>query len=767
MKLKYKLPLILFIAFVAVISLTFAVSLINSAKASRDSQYETGKSMAIAKAEEVRGFLEKKITELRALEHNIRAIISLNDEDKEEILGKLIYAMSDQPAVSDVYVDFERGAYFSANKTEDDKFYNIEAFLSEKGKVEMFFEPSDDIADDDDWYHGPKETKKLYMTEPYDWTYPNETTKRKVFTLSAPIMVNGKFIGVAGIDIQLDLLQKYLFDKMIDDNKGAYASLISNKGLLAAHPKEEQILSEIGEDMEADERQAFRDAIKNGQYHHVTKNSLNTGNSSLISCVPILPEGLELPWSLAYAVSLDVVQAEFKKTRNNMIVLGISCAIAWGVFLLLFMSAIFGNITRTITTLGKMTEGGGDLTIRFEVRGKDEFGQIAHGLNRLMERLQAIFKNLRMNSDTLAGSAEELSSISRHLASGAEAASTKTMSVSSAIEQMSVNIKSIAGTAEESATNVIDVTNSVEQVANNINAIANSAEEASVNASEVAGAAEQMSANMNTIATAIEEMSASINQISVNAGDARKVANDATIKSREAIGAMGKLGTAAKDIGQVTDVIKKIADKTNLLALNATIEAASAGSAGKGFAVVAGEIKELANQSAKSADDIALRIKSIQAGTGEAVKVINAVSDIIAKIYQSVETISSHVGQQTKASNEIANNVAQANIGTKRVAESMGEVAKGSKDIARNASQANVGAKRATESMSEVARGSKDIARNAGEISKGAGEVNQNVNDMNQVTKESVQGAEQINQGASELAKLASDLKSTLNQFRV
>ena len=765
MKLKYKLPLILFIAFVAIISLTFAVSLTNSARVGRESQYEAGKSMAMARSEEVRGFLEKKITELRALEQNIRAIMYLSDENKAEILGKLLYAMSDQPVVSDVYVAFEGGAYFGADKTGPDELYNIDAFLTESGKREVFFESSG-IEDDDEWYHGPEKTKKLHLTEPYDWTYPNETRKRKVVTLSAPIMVDGKFIGAAGIDLQLDLMQKYLFDKMADDKKGAYAALLSNGGLIATHPKEEIILSEIGEDMEDGERQALKEAIKNGEYHRVIKRSLNTGNFSLMSYVPMLPEGLELPWSLAYAVSFDVVQAEAKKTQTNMIILGISCAVAWGIFLLLFMSAIFGNITRTITALGKMTEGGGDLTIRFEERGKDEFGQMARGLNRLMEKLQTIFRTLRQNSDTLAGSAEELSSISNQLASGAKDASTKTIVVSSAIEQMSANIKSIANTAEESAAGVMDVTSSVEQVAGNINTMASSAEKAFTDASEVAGAAEQMSTNMNTIAATIEEMSASINQISVNAGDARKVANEATVKSSEATNAMSKLGAAAKEIGHVTDVIKRIADKTNLLALNATIEAASAGAAGKGFTIVANEIKELANQSARSADDITQRIEGIQNGTAAAVTVINDVSGIIVKMNQSVEAISTLVGQQTKASNEIASNVAQANIGIKRVAESMGEVAKGNKDIARNASQANIGARHVSESMIEVSKGSKDIANNAGEAAKGASEVSQNVIGVNQVTKESAQSASQINKGANELAKLASDLKSVLSQFK-
>jgi methyl-accepting chemotaxis protein len=202
---------------------------------------------------------------------------------------------------------------------------------------------------------------------------------------------------------------------------------------------------------------------------------------------------------------------------------------------------------------------------------------------------------------------------------------------------------------------------------------------------------------------------------------------------------MGKLGLAAKESGQVTNVITNIADKTNLLALNATIEAASAGEAGKGFAVVAGEIKELANQSAQSADDIARRIEGIQQGTGDAVKVINDVSDIIVKINQSVEAIAGHVEQQTKASNEIANNVSQANTGSKRVASAIGEVAKGANDVSRN----------------------------AGEAAKGASNVSQNVVSMSTVAKGSAQGATQVNQSAVDLSKIAGDLKGTVSKFKV
>jgi methyl-accepting chemotaxis protein len=431
---------------------------------------------------------------------------------------------------------------------------------------------------------------------------------------------------------------------------------------------------------------------------------LSTGNELSTTGAAATERRINITAKVNEEASKQTHYAENFAVVALVIVLILSIGI--GIFLTFSITRPLHAVVNTISKMEK-----GDMTVRTDLERGDELGILSKAMDNMSAKLQSILMNLRQDSDTLSGSAEELSSVGRQVSGAAEGNLSQSATVASASEQAAVNI----------------------------NAMASGAEEASVNANEVAGAAEQMSANMNTIASAIEEMSASISQISGNAGEANKVAHEATVKSNDATSVMNKLGLAAKEIGQVTDVIKKIADKTNLLALNATIEAASAGEAGKGFAVVAGEIKELANQSAKSADDIARRIEGIQAGTGEAVTVIKDVSDIIVKINQSVEAISDHVGQQTKASNEIASNVAQANTGAKRIASAIGEVAKGSRDIARN----------------------------AGEAAKGASVVSQNVLGMTQSARDGAQGANQINQSSSELAKLASDLKNVLSQFKV
>jgi len=552
----------------------------------------------------------------------------------------------------------------------------------------------------------------------------------------------------------------------------SYANL---KNIIAQ--QKELVLAENGKEV-LDNLQATIDKYASDVHAYTSKTTIRSPFSGGLTAIDFSSDILESEIKMNRALdaaretrvhAIRTLSEQSSREYSNdriystvILIVAVLLSIAIGSYLTLSITKPIRRFAREFSKVEK-----GDMTIRMGLSGKDELGMLAKSIDSLISKLHEVFTNLRRDSDTLANSAAELSDISTQLASGAKETSAKTTSVSSAMEQMSANIKSIAGTAEESAANVVNVTNAVEAVAGNINAMASGAEKASENASEVAGAAEQMSANISTIASAIEEMSASINQISGNAGAASKVAGEATVKSGEATGAMSRLGIAAKEIGQVTDIIKKIADKTNLLALNATIEAASAGAAGKGFAVVAGEIKDLANQSAQSADDIANRIQSIQTGTDEAVTVINEVSEIIEDINQSVEAISNLVGQQTKASNEIANNVAQANIGTKRVAESMGEVAKGSKEIARNASEANMGARHVVVAMGDVAKGSKEIARNAGEAAGGADEVSHNVFSVSQVAEKSAQGASQINHGAGELAKLASNLKSVLSQFKV
>jgi methyl-accepting chemotaxis protein len=124
----------------------------------------------------------------------------------------------------------------------------------------------------------------------------------------------------------------------------------------------------------------------------------------------------------------------------------------------------------------------------------------------------------------------------------------------------------------------------------------------------------------------------------------------------------------------VVKTITAIAEQTNLLALNATIEAARAGESGKGFAVVAGEVKDLAQETAKATEDISRRVQAIQSDTGGAVSAIGEISAIIERINGIQLTIASAVEEQTATTQEMNRTLSEAAAGAGNIAQTIGGV---------------------------------------------------------------------------------------------
>lgn len=389
--------------------------------------------------------------------------------------------------------------------------------------------------------------------------------------------------------------------------------------------------------------------------------------------------------------------------------IGLTSVAVFVIVAFFIATGVVGPVSKVVQLANAIARG--DLTQRLDMKRQDELGIMATALDDSCMNLTTMIKEIKTNSDTLAISAEEMSTVSTQMASSSE--------------EMTLQSNSVAGATEE--------------VSTGINAMASAAEEMSVNIQSVSSATEEMSQAMKEIAASISDISAEIKDVAENAQKGSTISRQAKEKSDSAKDTMSVLGKAAKEIGEVTYMIKRVAGQTDLLALNATIEAASAGEAGKGFAVVASEIKELANQSGQAAEDIAKRIEGIQSNTEEAVEIIIDVADLNNKISESSVKISRSVELQTTAASEIVASVQQASTGVGNMASS----------------------------MAEIARGATDVARTAAEIANSVTEVSSNIQGVNQAANDSNAGAQQVDSLADELTKMASQIQQMVSMFKM
>ena len=233
----------------------------------------------------------------------------------------------------------------------------------------------------------------------------------------------------------------------------------------------------------------------------------------------------------------------------------------------------------------------------------------------------------------------------------------------------------LAGLFETSIRGVVDaVGDSVSRLEGSAGDMSNLMDRTADNTHAAAAAADQAAGSVRTVAAATEELSASIGEINRQVVQSTQIAQHAVDQARQANKTVESLASAASKIGEIVSLINEIAGQTNLLALNATIEAARAGEAGKGFAVVAGEVKNLANQTAKATEDISRQIEAIQGATGGAVTAIREITATIEDIEQIAGTIATAVEQQRSSTEEIARNVQNVSAGTEEVTRNISGV---------------------------------------------------------------------------------------------
>ncbi|MDR9876070.1 methyl-accepting chemotaxis protein [Pseudomonas allii] len=463
-------------------------------------------------------------------------------------------------------------------------------------------------------------------------------------------------------DVQQKTLEAFeLRNQQIRTAQGIYEKLIES-------PEERSTYDEyvrlLGQYHQIEERMK---SLSRANQVEELRSLLNTellSNSEQVNAV--LTRLLDLNNKMALETNKEA-EDQYNMAFNLVVSLLVVATLLTLLFAWLLTRSITLPISQALEAAEEVAEG--NLTRPIKVDGNDEAGRLLAAMAKMQDKLRDTLQRIAGSATQLASAAEELNAVTDESARG--------------LTQQNNEI-------EQAATAVNEMTSAVEEVARN----AVSTSEASRNATTSAGDGRDL---VQETVSAIERMS----------GDVQATAT-----------LIGDLANESRDIGKVLDVIRGLADQTNLLALNAAIEAARAGEAGRGFAVVADEVRALAHRTQQSTSEIERMIGSIQAGTEHAVDSMRNSTERA----ESTLNIAKGAGMSLDTINTAIVEINERNLVIASAAEEQAQVAR---------------------------------------------EVDRNLVNIRDLSVQSATGASQTSAASSELSRLAVDLNGMVGRFRL
>jgi methyl-accepting chemotaxis protein len=444
----------------------------------------------------------------------------------------------------------------------------------------------------------------------------------------------------------------------------------------------------------------------------------------------------------------------------------------------------------------------GDLSHSVRVRTVDELGMLGEGLNGMVTGLKGMIENVRGAARKTESVWGEVKKISMEIARGSNIQAESVEEAASSVNEMHFSLQEIAGsvddlslTSEQTTSSVIEMAASVGEVARTMTELSSSIEETSTAITELSAAVRQIAENVEVLSSTADEtaasaaeISASVKEVEANAKAstalAEAVAEDAqnlgmrsiekTIEgmgrieatARRTADVVNRLGERAENIGGILTVIEDITDQTGLLALNAAILAAQAGEHGKGFAVVAAEIRELANRTAKSTQEIGKLIASVQEESREAVGVMREEAGMVEEgsrlaqdAGEALKKILERADRSRDMSRSINKAAAEQARGIKQVSEAVGKINEMTHQIARAANEQKQGSgqiARAAEKMRELTR---FVKTSTDEQAKGSKSITAAVENMNAKTGLVNRAAGEVRSGSEMIVKAIDRIK--------
>lgn len=534
---------------------------------------------------------------------------------------------------------------------------------------DMIMYPVDEVSNDYDprergWYQNAVDANgDVVWTEPY----VNASTDEIVTTVSQAIYKGSEFVGVVGVDVDVDTLIDMVNKVKIGES--GYAIIFDDEGKYVAHPEEEY----VGQD--ESEEGYYQNLVSSGEQGVIEYQF--DGEDKVMGFV----KNETTDWIIGGTVYLE----DFQKQAKSILV-----PIIISLFIVTALSVVISFIsTRRITRPIKMVMrrmksiASGDLSNEdLSIRSQDEIGQLVQATNDMSNSMRTLVNQITNVSETVSGQSEELTQSANEVREGSE--------------QISTTMEELATGSETQANSTSDLSAVMSQFTDKVDVAHANGERIQQSTGEVIDITGEGNELMNASKMQMQKIDHIVH---------------------EAVEKVQGLDEHSQKISNLVSVIKDIADQTNLLALNAAIEAARAGEHGAGFAVVADEVRKLAEQVAESVTDITGIVTNIQVESSdvaaslekgyveveEGTNQIEATGDKFTGIHEAVT-------QMVNSISSVSDNLAHIAEDSQTMNRSIEEIAAISEESAAGIEQTSASSQQTSAAMEEVVGSSKDLA---------------------------------------------------------